>query len=420
MTFSASKLPNGLTILTYNMPNIQSVAINIVVKVGSRYETEQESGISHFLEHMAFKGTKSRTARDIAEQFDSIGGYFNAYTAKEQTVYYTKVLRNNCYQALEILADILQNSVFAKQDINKEYQVIMQEMAGVYDNPDELVYEKFYNVAYQNQPLGRSILGDEHILATFNSDSFKNYLAKHYNAGNLYLSVAGNIDHEVIVQYAGELFSALPNQQAKEFTKAEYTGGCQFITKNLEQTSLVLGFESVPYINLQEFYHAQILSLILGGGISSRLFQQIRENLGLAYSVGTSSSSYYDSGLFSIYVAANHENLKKLVENLVIEIKKITNKVTEAELERAKAQIKASIYMAEEKSSYKAEEIGKNFAIFGEYLPINTTIGCIMDTTIQDITNIASKIFASNPSLAIAGIRPQDIDYLNLCQNLIQ
>lgn len=418
MDFNSSKLKNGLTILTYNMSNVNSVAINVIVNVGSRYEQSSEIGISHFLEHMAFKGTTTRSAKQIAEEFDSIGGHFNAYTSHEQTVYYSKILNENCYKALEILADIIQNSVFSKEEIAKEYQVILQEIAHVQDNPDELIHEKFYSSAYENQALGRSILGTHDSLAKFDREHFSNYVDKHYNAENIYLSVAGNISHEQVVEFAKKLFCSLKNKQNSHFEKVRYTGGHSFITKDLEQTTLVLGFESVPYFNIQQLYHTQVLSLILGSGMSSRLFQQIREKLGLVYSIGSYNSSYYDSGIFGIYASTNHDKLPFLTEQLVNEIKKISTDIKDLEIDRAKVQLKTSIYMAQEESSYKSEEIGKNFAVFGKYIPTEQTIEHIMNITKQDIINIANKIFVTKPTLSIIGPKPLAIDYQELCHKL--
>ncbi len=418
LTFNSSKLSNGLTILTYNMPNVSSVTINLIVNVGSRYEESSEIGISHFLEHMAFKGTTTRSAKQIAEEFDSIGGYFNAYTSHEQTVYYSKILNENCYKALEILADIIQNSIFSKEEIAKELQVILQEIAHVQDNPDELVYEKLYNSAYENQALGRSILGTNDSLAKFDQQHFINYTNKHYSSRNIYLSIAGNISHEKTVEFAEKLFHSLRNKRNNHFEKARYTGGHNFIIKDLEQTTLVLGFESVSYFNIQQLYHTQILSLILGSGMSSRLFQQIREKLGLAYSVGSYNNSYYDSGVFGIYASTNHEKLPFLVEQIVNEIHKISIDIKDLEIDRSKIQLKTSIYMAQEKSSYKSEEIGKNFAIFKKYIPTSQTIEHIMDTTKQDIINMARKIFVTKPTLSIIGPKPFAIDYQKLCHEL--
>jgi len=418
MTFSQSKLSHGLNILTYQMPNLNSVSINLIVKVGSRFEDSHEVGMSHFLEHMAFKGTKTMSSRQIAEEFDSIGGHFNAYTGREQTVYYAKVLRNNFERGLEILADIIQNSVFSMDDIEKEYKVILQEIAQVQDNPDDLVYEEFYNLAYKNQPLGRSILGNAETLIKFNRDSFNKYLSKYYNAENIYLSVAGNIDHDNVVSIASKLFASLRKEGNNSFNPAKYIGGYNIISKDLEQTTLVLGFEAIAYVNIKQFYHAQILSLILGGGISSRLFQHIREDLGLAYSVGSYNSSYYDSGLFSLFASTSHVNVNLLIDGLVSEIKKIIDYVSDSELNRAKAQIQSSIYMAEERSSYKSEVIGRNFSIFDRYIGTKEIIEYIMETTLSDISSISQKIFLSKPTLSVVGSKEVAIDYSKLCKNL--
>ncbi len=412
--FNVSKLANGLTVLTYNMPYLKSVAVNLLVKVGSRYENPKQSGISHFLEHMAFKGTHKRSARDIAEEFDVIGGNFNAYTSKENTVYHAKVLGEHVFTALEILSDILQNSKFNAEDIAKELDVITQEIAQTYDNPDELVYENLYKTAFKNQPLGESILGTKQTIANFDKESFQNFQNLHYGADNIFLSVAGNVEHADIEKYAEMLFSSIKISEKQTFVAASYNGGYCYHKKDLEQTNLALGFKSVSYINLQQFYHTQILSLILGGGISSRLFQHIREDLGLAYSVGSYNSSYFDSGLFSIYAATAPDKLNHLFEGLIGEMKKITENISKKELIRAKAQIKASIYMAEEKSAYKAEEIGKNFAFFGNYTTAEEVLQMIIDSEIDDITFIAKQIFSTNPTISIVGSKTDLINYDDL------
>ncbi|WP_375327301.1 M16 family metallopeptidase [Candidatus Tisiphia endosymbiont of Nemotelus uliginosus] len=419
MTFNSSKLSNGLTILSYNMPTVNSVAINLIINVGGRYEDSTEEGISHFLEHMAFKGTTTRSAKQISEEFDSIGGQFNAYTGHEQTVYYAKTLYEYFPNALEILADIIQNSVFLKNEIKKEYQVILQEIAHVHDNPEEVIYEQFYKSAYANQSLGKSILGTPNTLSKFTTQHFNDYIQKHYNAENIYLSVAGNIAHEKVVLWAENVFTSLHSKKSNPFQKASYTGGHSVITKKLEQTTVILGFESISYLHILPLYHVQLLSLIFGASMSSRLFQQIRENLGLAYSIGSYNSSYYDSGIFSIYASTNHDKLPLLMAELVNEIKKVCSNIKDFELERAKVQLKASIYMAQEKSSYKSEEIGKNFAVFGKYIPTQETITNIMNITTEDIANIAKQIFVTKPTLSVIGPTPLTIDYHKLCKELM-
>jgi predicted Zn-dependent peptidase len=403
MTFNVSKLQNGLNVVTYSMPHVNSVSINIIVKVGSRYESEKEAGISHFLEHMAFKGTKNRSALDIAKEFDAIGGHFNAYTSRENTVYYTKVLSSHTKQALDILADILQNSVFSDADIKKELSVISQEIAGVSDCPDDLVFENFYALAYKNHPLGRSILGTYDNIAKFDKSSFQDYMNKHYSAENICISIAGNIKHSEATKLVEDFFSSLSIGKEQKQELAIYTGGFEIIPKPLEQTTIALGFESVSYLNIEDFYHAQILSIILGGGLSSRLFQTIREDLGLAYGIGSGVNAFCDSGIFSIYAASDHKNVPLMIEKIIEEISKIKTTISHEELDRAKAQIESNIYMAEERPEYKSEEIGKNFSLFGKYFSAKEVMDVISSTQIINLEQSANKIFKSEPTLAIVG-----------------
>lgn len=417
MTFECTKLDNGFHILTYSMPGAQSVALNLIARVGSRYESESENGISHFLEHMAFKGTKSRSARQIAEEFDSIGGHFNAYTSREQTVYYAKVLPENTKTALDIISDIVQNSVFDQADIAKEFHVICQEIAQTLDSPDDLAYERLASAAFANQAIGRSILGTQETIEKFTSDDFHNYIKKHYHADNMFLSVAGNVRHDDIVDMAKNMFN-FSQSSGIVMPQGKYTSGVSLISKKLEQSNIIIGFESPAYTNVTKFYHSQILSLILGGGISSRLFQNIRENLGLAYSVGAFNSSYYDTGLFSIYAGTSHDNLVKTSESLINEILKICDNVSKEELDRAKAQVRASIIMAEEKSSYKSEEIGRNYAIFGKYEGLDVLMSYINKTTESDVISIANEIFSTKPSLSIVGLDSDSVDYEKISRRL--
>ncbi len=403
MSFLQSKTSNGINVVTYSMEHVNSVAINIIVKVGSRHESEQESGISHFLEHMAFKGTSNRTATEIAIEFDRIGGHFNAYTSRENTVYYTKVLSQHTKQAMTILADILQNSVFNSDEITKEFSVISQEIAEVKDNPDDLVYEQFYTLAYPNQPLGRSILGTVENIAKFDKSTFTNYISKHYTANNIVISIAGKINHNEAVHLVEQLFSSFSESAKRSYVSSQYDGGIAIMQKDLEQTTIALGFEGVSYADLETFYHTQILSIIFGGGLSSRLFQKIREELGLAYSIGSWLNSYSDSGIFSIYAATDHNNIESLLSNINSEIEKVRTSISEEELTRAKSQIESNIYMAEEKPEYKSEEIGKNFSLFEKYFSVKEVMGIINSTQNSDLVKSAEKIFSSRPTLSIIG-----------------
>lgn len=409
MSFLQSKTSTGINVVTYSMEHVNSVAINIIVKVGSRHESEQESGISHFLEHMAFKGTRTRTATEIAIEFDMIGGHFNAYTSRENTVYYTKVLSRHTKEAMTILADILQDSLFNSDEIAKELNVISQEIAEVKDNPDDLVYEKFYTLAYPDQPLGRSILGTVENIAKFDKSSFTNYMKKHYTANNIVISIAGKVDHGNAVKLVEQLFSTFSESEKKLYAGASYEGGIEMVQKDLEQTTVALGFEAVPYTDLKSFYHAQIFSIIFGGGLSSRLFQKIREELGLAYSIGSWVNSYSDSGIFSIYAATDHSNVESLISNIYNEIDKVRTGISEDELIRAKSQIESNIYMAEEKPEYKSEEIGKNFSFFGKYFPTEEVMKIVNSTQNSDLAKIAGDIFSSSQTLSIIGSPSADL-----------
>jgi predicted Zn-dependent peptidase len=414
MSFNHSKTSNGINVVTYSMPYVNSVTVNIIVKVGSRHESEYESGISHFLEHMAFKGTKSRSAKQIAQEFDLIGGNFNAYTSRENTVYHTKILAQHLRRAMDIMADILQNSIFDSEEIQKECQVILQEIAEVQDSPDDLAYEKIFEIAYGNSALGRSILGNNASIAKITQDTLREYVAKHYHAGNIIISFAGKIDHADAASMVEELFASVTQGTGNVASEAVYEGGKKLVEKDLEQTTIVLAYKGASYLEVQDFYYMQLLSVILGGGLSSRLFQKIREELGLAYSVGTWAHSYYDTGLFTIYAATDHQKANKVLELIQDELDKIQSfLIAEQELERAKAQVEANIYMAEERSEYKAEEVGKNFAIFGKYFSTDEIMAIIRAITLDDIRAIANKIFSSEPSIVVVGKNTKDISFVS-------
>jgi predicted Zn-dependent peptidase len=402
MFLNSSKLDSGITLITYKMKEIKSVSINLIINIGSSFESESENGICHFLEHMAFKGTKLRSARDIAEEFDAIGGYFNAYTSKERTVYYAKVLSDNIDIALDIISDIIQNSEFKKEEIEKELRVISQEIAQTFDSTDDLAFDKLYEISFKDQAFGRSILGTTETISKFDTNSFNSYVKKNYTGANMFLSIAGDVDHDKAHILANKLFNNTDIGVSNNHQNITYSSGKSLIRKSsLEQTTLVVGYESVPYINKSDFYHAQILSLILGGGMSSRLFQKIREEQGLSYSVGAYNSSYYKTGIFSLYSSMSHDNLNKVIELFDIEVNKIISSVEESELNRAKAQIKASLIMSEEKPAYKSEEIGKAYAIFGKYDDPKHIIEYVNNTTITDIKSIAQRIFSSKQTTSI-------------------
>jgi predicted Zn-dependent peptidase len=404
MKYFSYILSNGLTVLTTNMPHLQSVSINLIIKAGSILEEEYEFGIAHFLEHMAFKGTKTRNAKQIAITFDDIGGHFNAYTSKEYTVYQMKILQENLETAFEILSDVIENSIFDPEEIQKEKDVIAQEIAAMHDNPDDLIFEKFSEVAFGDAPLGRSILGSVESIRKFTREDFFRFIGKYYFAENMFLSVAGALPAEKINALSEKYFSGIKSSSSSFEQKiSNYKGGEIRIAKDLEQTSIVLGFQSPGYISFKDYYASHLISIILGGGISSRLFQEIRENKALAYSVGSFVSSYYDLGLFTIYGSTSPDKATFLKDSLVEQAKKISKTIDADELARAKAQIRASFLMSSDSVSYKSEEVGRNYSIFGRFITSEEIMDLIDKMQIDDLLSLANKIFNSQMTIASIG-----------------
>jgi predicted Zn-dependent peptidase len=397
-------MANGLRIATDKMSEIESASINITVRVGSRYESKEINGVSHFLEHMAFKGTAKRTARQIAEEFDAIGGYFNAYTGRESTVYNVKLLKNDVSVGIDILADILQNSSFSEEEMGKELGVILQEIAQTNDTPDDIIFDLFQEAAFKSQSLGRSILGDEQTISTFNSDTLRSYVDSHYRAPNIVISCVGNIEHEELANQISDLFGGLKPVYDKQIEAGSYVGGKILHDKDLEQVQLLIGFDGVSYNNREDFYVAQVASSIIGGGMSSRLFQEVRENRGLAYSVGSFNAGYSDCGLFGIYAATSDKQVNELYEVIFAELDKASRDITSEELTRSKNQLKASILMSKESSSYRADELARNMAFYNRQISFDELIAKIDAIDKQQIELLIKKIITSpNPTIAAMG-----------------
>lgn len=403
MDYQVKKLANGITIITHKMLAVKSVAINVMVGVGSRYEEENEHGISHFLEHMAFQGTTNRSARQIAEEFDNIGGQFNAYTSAEQTVYFAKILRENTPIALEILSDILLNSKYDEQDINKEKLVINQEIAQTQDSPDTLTYEKNMEQAFLGQSLGRPITGTFESISKFTSQDFFNYTKKHYGGENIIISIAGDISHHECQKWCEEFFSSFQNLKRTPATLAKYIGGSSVTHKDLEQATIFISFPSPSYDRIQDYYKTLLLSLIFGEGISSRLFQEIREKRSLAYSIGSFATSYHDIGLFTIAGGIAPESLDEFLKATNGEIGKIIDNISDMELTRAKSQIRSSLLMSQERTSAKSYELGQYYAILGKIINIDEISDDINSLTKKDILGIAAEILMAKPTITAVG-----------------
>ncbi len=403
-TTHLTTLPNGFRVITDQMSQVDSVAMSVWVNAGSRNETKENCGIAHFLEHMAFKGTKSRTALDIAKEFDSIGGQFNAYTSKESTVYYAKVLKEHFVQALNIIADILINSTFDQEEIEKERGVILQEIAQTDDTPDDILLDKYVETAYPQQSLGRPILGTIELVNSFGKQELQQFVKDHYHGEKMLLSVAGNINHAEVVQISEQCFGNIPKRQVlTDISAGDYQGGEFRETRDLEQVHVALGFDGLSY-NHDNYYASQLLALILGGGMSSRLFQEVREKHGLAYSICAFNSSYRDTGMLNIYSGTSPDTVPKLLDVITQEIHKAANNITAEEVRRAKSQIKSSIFMSMENNSSRVDIAASSYVRYNRYVSKQEMLDKINGINTQDLQLLIQSILESKKPITFAAI----------------
>ena len=409
--YQLTTLSNGLRVATEFLPGVESVAVAVSCGVGARYESETENGISHLLEHMAFKGTKTRSARDIAEAFDNIGGQINAYTSMELTVYYAKVLKEDVRLAVDILGDIMQHSVFAEEELAREKDVVVQEIAMHFDTPDDLIMDYFDEVAFPGQPLGRSILSSEERVASYTRDDLIRYMGKHYKTPRMILSAAGNIDHATFVALAEQYFSLPQSQAGSSFEIAHYKGGDARVTRDLEQLHLVYGLPAVT-MHVPDYYTMQLYSSILGGGMSSRLFQEVREKRGLAYSVYSIGSAYEDCGVMCVHAATAPEKAGELSAVLSEQLAAMGKSISDEELSRAKNQHRAELLMARENPQSVATWIGRHLLMFGEYRQAGDIGKRIKAITKEDVLRLAKHIASGDLTIAalgdVSGVLPRE------------
>ncbi|NMA97764.1 MAG: insulinase family protein, partial [Phyllobacteriaceae bacterium] len=350
MSVQSTTLDNGMVVLTDDMPHLESASLGVWVKAGARSERKAEHGISHLLEHMAFKGTKTRTSLQIAEAIENVGGDLNAATSIEHTGYFARVLKDDVVLAADILADILQNSNFDEEELAREQQVIVQEIGAARDNPDDHVFDLFQQAAYPTQPIGRTILGTVDSVRGFNPDMVRKYMRRNYVGDHMVISAAGNVDHDGLVEVARQRFADLAPNGAPAPQRAEYQGGQERLISDHEQAHIVLGFEGRAY-NSDGFYAAQVLASILGGGMSSRLFQEVREKRGLCYSVYAFHWAFADSGVFGVAAATGEEEVGELVPVVLDELRRATETITDEEVVRVRNQIRAGLLMSLESPS---------------------------------------------------------------------
>ncbi|MEM6757922.1 MAG: pitrilysin family protein [Pseudomonadota bacterium] len=403
MSTQIHRLKNGFRIVTEQMPGLGSAAIGIWVGAGARHEAPEQNGIAHFLEHMAFKGTKRRSALQIAEAIEDVGGYINAYTSREVTAYYARVLQADVPLALDVLADILLNPVFDASEIEVERGVILQEIGQALDTPDDVIFDWLQEQAYPEQPLGRTILGPSERVASFDRDDLSRFVGQHYGPEQMILSAAGAVDHDALVALAEELFGHLAPRPNAVMDLARFQGGEARQEKALEQAHFALAFESPGYRD-DEIYTAQIYASALGGGMSSRLFQEIRESRGLCYSIFAQAGAYADTGMTTIYAGTSSEQVGALAQITVEEMKRAAEDMSAAEVERARAQMKAGLVMGLESPSNRAERLARLIQIWDRIPPIEETVARIDDVTADSVREFAGAMAASAPmALALYG-----------------
>ncbi|HXP05846.1 MAG TPA: pitrilysin family protein [Stellaceae bacterium] len=364
MSVGLATLDNGLRIVTDRVDTVATVSLGLWVDVGTRHEPAAINGVAHFLEHMAFKGTKRRSALAIAEEIEAVGGHLNAYTSRESTAFYAKVLKEDIGLALDILADILQHSTFEPAELERERTVILQEIGQANDTPDDIIFDYFQERAFPDQAMGRPVLGSPEIIKNLSRDSVVSYLKDHYGAKRMVLSAAGNLDHDAFVALTEKLVCDIPAERTVATETARYVGGDFRLDRDLEQLHLVLGFPGLK-LDDPDYYAAAVLSTAFGGGMSSRLFQEVREKRGLVYAISSFAHSYRDGGLFGVYAGTGEDEAAELLPVLCDEARKLDDGFAPGELARAKAQMKAGLLMSLESTSARCEQMAQHMLIHG-------------------------------------------------------
>jgi predicted Zn-dependent peptidase len=402
MTARITTLANGMRVITERMDAVESISLGVWVHVGTRHERETVNGISHMLEHMAFKGTERRSARAIAEEIEAVGGHLNAYTSREFTAYYASVLSGDEALAIDIIADILQHSVFDEGELDRERTVILQEIGQANDTPDDIVFDYFQSTAFPGQPVGRPVLGTADRVKKISRKQLAGYMKEHYSGGRMVFAAAGKLDHDRVVRLVEAAFAALPAGGKAAPEAARYAGGDFREDRDLEQVHLVLGFEGVRYDDTAN-YALSVMSTLLGGGMSSRLFQEIREKRGLVYSVYSFNSAYTDTGILGVYAGTGAGEVAELVPVLCDELRKVCDKIDEDELKRARAQLRAGLLMSLESTSSRAEQLARQLLVFGRQIPIEEINDNIMAVDAEAARAIAARCFATKPTVAALG-----------------
>ncbi|HEY1710273.1 MAG TPA: pitrilysin family protein [Rhizomicrobium sp.] len=403
MKLEISKLSNGLTVVTDPMPQLESAFVGVWVNTGGRNETRPVMGVSHMLEHMAFKGTERRSAREIAEEIEAVGGYLNAYTSREQTAFHARVLKPDVPLGLDLLADILTHPTFEQSELERERQVVLQELGQAKDTPDDIIFDHLQTAAYPDQPMGWPILGLEETVSNFTREQLSTYMTAQYRAADMVLVASGAVDHESMLRMAETMFASLPAGRGEAPKPARYVGGEIRDDSDLEQAHLAFAFPGVTNAD-PDFHAAQIYATALGGGVSSRLFQEIREKRGLCYSIYAFSSSSKDTGTFGIYAGTSEADAGEIAPVIAGEMAAMADNVTDAEIARAKAQMRSGMLMGLERPGSRAEMIASHLFIYGRVLGVAEMTAHIDAVDAAAVRRVGARLMnTAQPTIAAVG-----------------
>jgi predicted Zn-dependent peptidase len=404
MSVKVTTLKSGIHVVTDTMPHLESASLGVWVHSGSRDEHHDEHGISHFLEHMAFKGTRRRTARQIAEEIEAVSGDLNAATGVEHTAYFARVLKADVPLAIDVLSDILSEPAFDREEMVREQNVIVQEIGAVADTPDDLVFEHLNVVAFPDQPLGRSILGTPKTVRSFDGTRLRDYLGRQYRGPDMVIAAAGAVDHEAILADVEKRFTHFNGPSNAAAEPARFGGGTHVEKRELEQVHIALALSGVPQTD-PSLYSVQVFNNALGGGMSSRLFQEAREKRGLCYSIYSFHSAYADAGMFGLYAGTDAADSAGLMRLVVDEIANTAETISEAEVARAKAQMKAGLLMALEGSGQRIAQLAHHMLTYGRPIPLDEVVAKIEAVTVESARAAGRALIRrGKPAIAVLGL----------------
>jgi len=417
MTIQITTLNNGLRIVTDTMQDAESVVVGAWVGVGTRHEPWKANGVAHLVEHMMFKGTKNRSAYGLSAAIEKNGGMMNAHTTREETAYYARVLPEDTELACDIISDMLQNSLFQPKELEREKKVIIQEIGRDLDTPEDHLFDQMHQTAFPKQKIGRSILGTAKVIAALPRGDAADYVKKFYHAGNMVVVGSGKIEHADFVAMVKKRFGRLRQGSKPQSDKAKVFSGVRLIPKPTEQLHIIMGFAGAGFRH-PDIYATQLLSILLGGSSSSRLFQKIREKRGLVYTISSGHSPFSDAGIFQIYAGTDPQRIQELIPVVCEELKDVTKNITPSELARAKAQWRADMLMGQESVMRRAEVLGHQILAFNKPRAIKDIVARVMTVTKNDVQDIAGKLISRKPVVAALGPLEKLEDYNNIAARL--